>query len=60
MTSQLKCSAASLRVLQPQRAAGGEALEGGGQRGDGAPGAAVVEQAAQFREAARFADHQTA
>ena len=40
------------RVLQPQGAAGGEVFEGGGQGVDGAPGAAVVEQAAQFGEAA--------
>ena len=49
-----------MRVIELQRAPGGEAFESGGQRVDGAPGTALVEQPAQFGEPARFADHQAA
>src|SRR5215218_6459612 len=47
-------------VLELQHAALGETLEGGGERGDRASGAALVERAAQLRKAARLADHQAA
>jgi hypothetical protein len=49
-----------LLVVQPQRSPGGQAGERGGQPGDRAAGAWLVEEAPELGEAVRFAGHQAA
>jgi hypothetical protein len=48
-----------LGVVELKYSAGGQPLDRGRQRGDGASGTALVEGAAEFGEAAGFADHQS-